>query len=131
VYVRWESRAPTYLPYLGCRLRPRSTDLLVVDEFTHPAARGRGLSTLGSLRSLHAARDAGCRRSVALVAWWNGPALRVTRDQMGRHLVGTVGCWNLGLARRYFVTGDLRLESDGVALNQGDAAQGVDAVHRA
>jgi hypothetical protein len=131
VYVRWESRAPTYLPYLGCRLCPRPTDLLVVDEFTHPAARGRGLSTVSSLRSLHAARDAGCRRSVALVAWWNRPALRVTRDQMGRHLVGTVGCWTLGPLRRYFATGEVRLDADGVSMHEGDVIRDVDAIPRA
>jgi len=124
VYVRWEARGPAYLRYLGCWLRPLPTDLLVVDEFTHPRTRGRGISTVASFRSLHRARDAGCRRSLALVAWWNRSALRVTRDHMGRRLVGTVGYWNLGVTRRYFATGELRLDRDGVSVSPADVAPG-------
>jgi GNAT superfamily N-acetyltransferase len=121
VYVRWEARGSTHVPYLGCRLRLLPTDLLVIEEFTHPQARGRGISTVASLRSLRRAREAGCRRSLALVAWWNVPAIRVTRDRMGRRLVGTLGYWNLVVTRRYFASGAARLERDGVALGAAAA----------
>ena len=116
VYARWETRGPTYLPYLGCVLRPSPTDLLVVEQFTHFLARGRGIATAASLRSLHRAREAGCRRSLALVAWWNEPALRVTRDHMGRRIMGTVGFWNLGITRHYFATGEPRVGPHGVSV---------------
>jgi hypothetical protein len=43
VHWRWEADADVFLPYLGRRLRPNPGERWVVDVYTDPAYRGRGL----------------------------------------------------------------------------------------
>jgi hypothetical protein len=114
VHYRWECRRPTYLPYLHKVFRPLEGDILVGEAFTRDGFRGRGLHWISTLAGLRRAREQGLRRSISLVAWWNAPALHVVGRKAGRRLAGTAGCWHLGLAHRHFVTGGVRLTSDGV-----------------
>jgi hypothetical protein len=108
----WITRKPVRLPYLGRTFRPAPGDVFVVDAFTRADLRGRGLDRLSGLDYLHRERAAGLRRSVALVASWNAPAHRVSRDRMGYTLAGSIGFHRALLARRYFATGLVRLDAD-------------------
>lgn len=108
----WITRQPVQLPYLGRTFRPVPGDVFVVDAFTRADLRGRGLDRLSGLDYLHRERAAGLRRSVALVATWNAPAHRVSRDRMGYEPVGSIGFHRALLVRRYFATGLVRLETD-------------------
>jgi len=112
-HYRWESTRPAYLPYLGKIFQVLEGDILISEAFTHPAFRGRGINSLASILALHRARARGLRRSIALVAWWNTPAMRSSWQKAGRVIVGTTGYWNLGLCRHYFATGDVGLDEGG------------------
>lgn len=112
VHSYWITREPVLLPYLGRTFRPAPGDVFVVDAFTLADLRGRGIDRLSGLDYLHRVRDAGLRRSVALVAEWNAPAHRVSRDRMGYTPVGSIGFRHVLVARRYFATGLVRLDAD-------------------
>ena len=103
---RWEATRPAFLPYLGRTLRPEAGDLCVVDVYTVPRYRDRGLHTAGTFLALERARARGLARLVGLVAWWNTPARRVMEGKTGRTVVGSVGYWTVGLGRRYFARGE-------------------------
>jgi hypothetical protein len=110
---RWEATRPAFLPYLGLTLRPERGDLCVVDVYTTPRFRGRGLHTAGTFLALERARARGLTRLVGLVAWWNGPARHVMEGKTGRTVVGSVGYWTVGAGpRRYFARGGVRLDGD-------------------
>jgi hypothetical protein len=113
---RWETSKPVFLRYLGKSLRLQSGDLGVVDVYTAPRFRGRGLHTEGTFLALERARTRGLTRLIGLVAWWNDPARRVVEVKTGRRLVGSVGYWRLGPTRRYFARGRVRLEPDGIVV---------------
>ena len=123
---RWETARPVFLPYLGKTLRLAAGDSAVVDVYTAPRFRGRGLHTEGTFLALERASARGSTRLVGLVAWWNAPARRVMEIKTGRMVVGAVGYWRLAGARRYFARGRVRLEPDGIVLS-GDGAPGVPA----
>ena len=109
---RWESSRPAWLPYLGLSLRPQLGDLCVVDVYTRPRFRGRGLHTAGTLLALERARASKLTRLIGLVAPWNRSARHVMEVKTRRTMVGSVGFWNLG-ARRYFSRGQVCLEPKG------------------
>ena len=111
-HYRWDSARPTFLPYLGKTLQSEEGDCLSAGVFTHPAFRGRGIYSVSSILSLHRARDRGFRRSIAIVAWWHTPALRVDHQKAGRTIAGTVGYWNIGPWRYYFATGEVCFEKN-------------------
>jgi hypothetical protein len=113
-HYRWDTARSTYLPYLGTTFQLRDGDVLVTEVFTHRDFRGRGLDTAGSLLALHRASDRGAERSIALVADWNVPGLRVTQAKVGRQVAGTIRYWTLGGRRwRVRTTGTVRLGADG------------------
>ncbi len=113
---RWEATRPALLPYLGLTLRPEAGDLCVVDVYTVPCYRGRGLHTVGTLLALERARARGLTRLVGLVAWWNAPARHVMEGKTGRPVVGSVGYWTVGVGRRYFARGGVRLEGEAIVV---------------
>ena len=110
--LRWDAFAPTWLPYLGLTLRLERDDVLLGHSYTRPAFRGRGLHTAGHMEAMHRARERGRSRSITLVAAWNRPALRVSRDRAGGVVVGTAGIRNLLLTRRHFATGSVSIGPD-------------------
>jgi hypothetical protein len=121
---RWETGRPVFLPYLGRTLRLRRGDYSIVDVYTAPRFRGLGLHTEGTFLALERARARALVRLVGLVAWWNGPARRVIEVKTSRSVVGSVGYWDLGAGRRYFVHGDVRLEADGIVVAPECRARG-------
>ena len=108
----WITRESVRLLYLGRTFRPAPGDVFVVDAFTRADLRGRGIDRLSGLDYLHRVRAEGLRRSVALIASWNAPAHRVSRDRMGYTPVGSIGFRHALVARRYFATGLVRLDAD-------------------
>lgn len=112
VHYRWETTESIFLPYLGTRLKLLEHDSLVTEVFTHPAFRGVGIDSVGSIMALHKAKKKGCKRSIALVATWNKPSLRTSGEKTGRKVVGKVGYWAMG-KNRYFVTGHVQLDEYG------------------
>lgn len=113
VHYRWETASPTWLPMLGKVFRPLEGDTIIVDIFTHPAFRSRGITSAGMVMGWHRAKQQGCRRSIGLVAWWNAPSLRVGQQTAGRLVAGRVGYWTAGLGRHYFATGTVRFDERG------------------
>ena len=65
VYYIWTATGSVYLEYLRRTLHPRPGDYLVVDAFTHPKFRGRGVGALSTVVGLHRATASGCRRWLA------------------------------------------------------------------
>ena len=61
-------------------------------------------------------RARGLTRLVGLVAWWNTPARHVMEGKTGRTVVGSIGYWTVGLGRRYFARGGVRLEGDAIVI---------------
>jgi GNAT superfamily N-acetyltransferase len=114
-HYRWESPRPTCLAYLGRVLRPLPGDEIVVGIYTAPRHRGRGIANAVMMDGIARARAAGTSRIVWLTAWWNARSLGLA-DQAGAEVLGTVGYWALGLHRRYFATGRVRLERDGAVV---------------
>ena len=110
-HYRWDTTSPAYIPYLGRTFRVlEGKDTYDSGSFTHPTFRGRGLYSVSTIMALHRARDRGLTRSVGMVAWWNTPSLRVHLGKAGCTVAGTIGCWNIGLWRCYFATGDVDLD---------------------
>jgi GNAT superfamily N-acetyltransferase len=110
-HYRWDATVSPYLPYLGKTLRFLEGDIHGTEVFTHPAFRNRGIQTVSNIMALHRARGLGLARSIAIVAWWNAPNLRVNLQKAGRSVAGTVGFWNAGPWRFYFTTGAVCLEN--------------------
>jgi GNAT superfamily N-acetyltransferase len=125
-YYYWDTVHPARLPYLGRTFRPRPQDFLVVEVFTHPAFRGRRIGAMSTIVGLHRARELGCTRWLALVAWWNTPALRHSRDRAGATVAGTVGYHRRFWGQAdYFATGQVRLETAGtVEVAEGGLPEG-------
>jgi len=113
-HVRWESARRAYLPYLRRAFEPLAGDTLVVDAFTRPAFRGRGIHSQSTAFTFDRARERGFTRSITMVAWWNAAALRVLQQKAGREVAGTVGYWQIGPATRHFATGAVVVGPDTV-----------------
>jgi hypothetical protein len=127
VHFRWETTKPAYLPYLDKTLQLLKDDLLVSDVFTHPTFRGSGIHSVSSYMGLRRSRDRGFARSIAIVAWWNAPSLRVTWQKAGYAVAGTVGYWNIGPWRYYFVSGNVWLgEDDSIYIRYGNKESNID-----
>ena len=110
---RWETCTETHLPYLRRAVRPLDGDLWIVDVYTHPARRRRGLYTAATVTAMHRARERGHRRLIGLIAAWNLPVRRIVEEELQRSVVGTVGYWAVGRERPPLVTGHVRLDESG------------------
>jgi GNAT superfamily N-acetyltransferase len=119
VYYRWQSTEAVFVPHIRNTLHPCAGDVIVLDVFTSPRFRGRGIGEFAARRALVRARAMGLRRALWLVAWWNAPALRIARHPEHCRCMGTVGYVNLGPFRRHFATGHVRLAPDGVHVEPG------------
>jgi hypothetical protein len=113
VHWRWEADADVHLPYLGRRLRPNPGERWVVDVYTDPAHRARGLYTASTALALRRAREHGFVHLLGMVASWNRPARHVMQVKVGRKVIGSVGYWQVGPWRRYFSRGAVRFAPDG------------------
>jgi hypothetical protein len=122
VHCWWESTRPVYLPYLGRVFKPAPGDVCVVEIFTAPAVRARGIASAAAVRALHRARGQGLTRSIGFIACWNAPSLRIGQVTTGRTVEGTVGYLRLGPWRRHFATGAVRFTGDGEVEVQARAA---------
>jgi hypothetical protein len=85
----------------------------VIDVFTVPTYRGRGLYSASTAVALAGARDAGFHRVVGMVAPWNRPALHVMQRKFARVAVGAVGYRGAGPWRRYYTRGAARFDAAG------------------
>lgn len=121
-YYRWQSIQAVFVPHIRTTLHPCAGDVIVLDVFTSPRFRGRGIGEFASRQALARARAMGLRRALWLVAWWNAPALHIAKHPEYRRCVGTVGYVNLGPFRRYFATGHVRLAPDGVRVDPGPSS---------
>lgn len=121
----WWTDHPVFLTYLGRRFRPLPGDRLCVDVTSRPAHRRRGIDAAAAIAYLHRLRDLGYRRALSLIASWNRPALGVALGRMHGQAAGTVGYWNLGVARRYVVSGGVRLDANGQVFIAAAEAAGV------
>ena len=117
VHFRWLADRRTHLDYLGLDFAPQPGDILVDEVFTPVAARGRGIHREVASLSTRRASAAGYRRQIALCAWWNTPALRVTR-RWGYLPVGTVTRWHISPRPRFSVTGAANLQSRVLSLDE-------------
>ena len=110
-HYRWEVTRLTYIPYLHRTFHPRAGQVLGDLVFTAPSFRGRGIDSFAAVTALHRMRTEGLREAISIIAWWNSVELRVSRRRWGTSVVGAIGYWNLGLKRRYFAEGAVRLDS--------------------
>jgi hypothetical protein len=122
---RWDTTRPAYLPYLRKTFRPLEGDILTSESFTRRELRGRGIHSLSWALALRRARDSGMSRSITLVAWWNGPSLRVNLDKTKRQIAGTAGYWQVGIFRWHFITGLVRCGADGNLFVVREAARNM------
>ncbi len=115
VHCTWYTTKPAYLSYLGKTFQPLQGDMFVVETFTHPAFRRRGIHTRSINQGAREARDSGLSRRLSMVPWWNAPSLRAL-DKNGCTLVGRVGYCNAGVRRLYFASGDVDLNATGLSV---------------
>lgn len=113
VHYTWRAVTPVYLPYLRKTIHPLEGDVFVVESFTHPAFRRRGIHAWSINRTAREARDSGFRRRLSMVPWWNIPSLRAL-SKNGCTVVGRVGYWSTGLGCHHFATGDVCLNHEGM-----------------
>lgn len=111
VHFRWDAARPIYLTYLRRTIRLFPGDVLSSLAYTCPSARERGVHVALHTAALRRARERGAKRSLMLWASWNVPAARVA-ERAGRRVVGTIGCWRLGVARFPTASGAVRLEGE-------------------
>jgi len=119
---RWDTSSLAHLPYLRRSVRPLPGDLWVVEVFTRPDYRNRGLYSLSTAHAFASASAAGYRRVIGLVSPWNRPAMHVMLDKWRRAPVGTVGYAGVGPSRRPFVRGRVRMDDTGALFVPTDAA---------
>jgi GNAT superfamily N-acetyltransferase len=112
-HYRWQGMRPAYMSYLDRVLRPLAGDQLVLDVYTRPDLRRRGLGGAVASVGRERGRDAGCTRAVWLIAWWNTPAHRIADETPWCGLAGSAGWRGLGSRGAFFTTGRVRLEPDG------------------
>jgi GNAT superfamily N-acetyltransferase len=110
---RWETTTETHLPYLRRAVRPIDGDLWIVDVYTRPSLRRRGLYTAATVAAMHRARERGHQRLIGLIAVWNAPARRLAEQKLQRSVVGSLGHWTIGPWRPPLVTGRARLDEWG------------------
>jgi GNAT superfamily N-acetyltransferase len=110
---RWETSVEAYFPYIHRGMRPLDGDRWIVDVYTHPSWRRRGLYAAATVAAMHRAREAGHRRLIGLIAAWNTPARRVAERELQRSIIGTVGYWTLGPWRPPLVRGRVHLDDQG------------------
>jgi hypothetical protein len=110
-HYRWETTLPTPVPYLGKILRPLPGQVCGCGAFTAPAFRRLGIHTEAGILALHRKRARGLRTAIHFVAWWHRPSRRVYLERAGCRVDGAIGYWNLGLQRRFFTEGAVRLDS--------------------
>jgi GNAT superfamily N-acetyltransferase len=110
---RWETSTEAYFPYIRRRVRPLDGDRWIVDVYTHPSWRRRGLYAAATVAAMHRAREQGHRRLIGLIAAWNTPARRVAERELQRSVIGTVGHWAIGYWRPPLMSGWVRLDDRG------------------
>jgi len=115
VHYTWHAMKPAYLSYLGKTFWPLEGDVFVVESFTHPGFRRRGIHTWSINRTAREARELGLSRRLSMVPWWNAPPLRAL-SKNGCTMAGRVGYWNTGVRRFYFASGDVHLNQAGVSV---------------
>jgi len=101
-----------YFPYLHSGVRPLDGDRWIVEVYTHPSRRRRGLYAAATVAAMHRARERGHRRLIGLIAAWNASARRVA-EELQRSVIGTVGYWTIGRWRQPLVRGRVRLDDQG------------------
>ena len=112
VHFRWSASRAIHLPYLGKTFQPKNGDILVTEVFTRAAYRRMGIHSVSSIVGMHRARDRGFDRSLAFVASWNLPSLRVTGDKAGYSIAGRVGYWSIAGRRYHFASENVSLHRD-------------------
>jgi hypothetical protein len=100
VGVSWAVSRSVRVPYLGGTLRVRSGDALIEGAFVAPPMRGQQVSSLGGAYRLRRLREAGYRRSLALVLPENTAAFGPP-ETLGYRRIGTA--YGVGLGRRRLV----------------------------
>ncbi len=115
VHYRWSVAGAAYLPYLGRRLAPPPGEVLVVENYTAPRARRRGIGSLAMMADVARHDATGRVGAVWLSAWWNAGSLALSH-QLGARVVGSVGYWGAGPLRRYFATGAGGFDADGTVV---------------
>ena len=112
---RWEATRPAFLPYLGRTLRPEGGRPLR-RGCLHGAALSRSRSSHGG----HVPRARAGARAWARAARRPGGVVEHPRTprrwkaRPARTVVGSVGYWTVGLGRRYFARGGVRLEGEAI-----------------
>jgi hypothetical protein len=114
-YYRWDTTRPVHLAFLGKTFHPGPGEFLTTEARTHDRFRRLGVARAVTRSTLQEFRAGGRPRRVTLVACWNRPSLRFN-VRVASRIVGTVGYWNLGVRRRYFATGAVRLEGSVVSI---------------
>jgi GNAT superfamily N-acetyltransferase len=99
---RWETSVEAYFPYLHRGVRPLDGDRWIVDVYTHPSRRRRGLYAAATVAAMHRAREQGHRRLIGLIAAWNASARRVAEGTpaLGHRDRGVLDDRTLAPARR-------------------------------
>jgi GNAT superfamily N-acetyltransferase len=118
-YYRWQATETVFVRHIRKPLHPCPGDVLVLEVFTSPRFRGRGIGEFASRWALARSRAMGFRRALWLVAWWNAPALHIARHSEHRRCIGTVGYVSLGPFRRHFATEGVHVGPDGVRVDPG------------
>ena len=125
VHYRWDARQTIYLPYLDRYVRLLPGDSIIVEVFTDREFRNRGINSAGAWTSVRWALEHGADRLIALIPRWNAPSFR-TGQKAELGVVGTVGYWTIGFARRYFTSGSVRFDRSGaIVVSSGSADESM------
>lgn len=109
VHYRWYAQWPVYLPFLRLTWEPQPGDYTILDVYTRPDVRSRGIHSMLGQWGAARARELGLKRVVSFIAWWNIPSLRVARAG-GVKESGSVTLWNVGFARFHTTSGTVRVQ---------------------
>lgn len=123
VYYHWLATRPFRDPFLGRTIAPGPGAFFGVEVRTHPRFRRLGIARWVAALTMQQALRRGLRRRVFIVATWNRPSLVLDWGAAVERL-GTVGYWNLGVARRYFASGAVRLDGPVVRILSGASGAG-------
>lgn len=115
VHYRWYAQSPAYLPFLRLIWEPQPGDYTILDVYTRPDMRSRGIHSMLGQSGAARAKELGLKRVVSFIAWWNIPSLRVARAG-GVKESGSVTLWNLGFARFHTSSGTVRIQNGRIAV---------------
>ena len=112
-HYRWDFDGVASLWFLGLECAALPGDIVVLDVYTRPEARGGGIYTASAVNAALKAKQQGYKRYITFVATWNRPPQHVWREVLRSDHVGLIRYRPVFSSKRHCLHGDITMDSKG------------------